>query len=78
MQGYLEEVIQISMAQGRSSKVILMMQWIRISGLSIKNSPSVRQAKMARLKRSAGGWLRAKIARLQRCASGLETATRTR
>ena len=40
MSGYLEEGIQIPMAQGRSTKIISMIQWIRSSRLSIKNSLS--------------------------------------
>jgi len=33
--------IQIPMAQGRSTKIISMIQWIRTSRLSIKNSLSL-------------------------------------
>ena len=36
--GYLEKGIQTPMAQGRSTKIITMIKWIRTSGLSIKNS----------------------------------------
>ena len=40
MQGYLEQGIQTPMVQGQSTKLILMIQWIRNSRLSIKNSLS--------------------------------------
>ena len=40
MYGYLEKGIQIPMAQGRSTKIISMIKWIRTSRLSIKNSLS--------------------------------------
>ena len=38
--GYLERGIQTPMAQGRSTKIISMIKWIRTSRLSMKNSPS--------------------------------------
>ena len=38
MQGYLEKGIQHHMAQGRCSTFISKIEWIRTSGLSIKNS----------------------------------------
>jgi len=38
--GYLAKGIQTPMAQGRSTKTISMVKWIRTSKLSIKNSPS--------------------------------------
>ena len=40
MQGYREKGIQTPMAQGRSTKIISMMKWIRTSRFSIKNSLS--------------------------------------
>ena len=40
MLGYLEKGMQIPMAQGRSTRIISMMKWIRTSRLSIKNSLS--------------------------------------
>jgi len=40
MYGYLETGIQTPMAQGRSTEIISMIRWIRISRLSIKNSLS--------------------------------------
>ena len=40
MQGYLEKGIQTPRAQGRSTKIISMIKWIRTSRLSIKNSLS--------------------------------------
>ena len=36
--GYLEKGIETPMAQGRSTKIISMIEWIRTSRLSIKNS----------------------------------------
>ena len=36
---HLEKGVQTPMAQGRSTKIISMIQWIRTSRLSIKNSP---------------------------------------
>ena len=36
--GYLEQGIQTSMAQGRSTEIILIIKWIRTSRLSINNS----------------------------------------
>jgi len=36
--GYLKKEIQTPMAQGRSTKIILMTKWIRTSRLSIKHS----------------------------------------
>ena len=36
--GYLDKRIQTLMAQGRSAKIISMIQWIRTSRFSIKNS----------------------------------------
>ena len=41
MLGYLKREIQTFMAQGRSTKIISMMKWIRTSRLSIKHSLSV-------------------------------------
>ena len=38
MSGYLEKGIQTPMAQGRSTKIILRIEWVRNSWLSIKNS----------------------------------------
>ena len=38
--GYLEKGIQTPMTQGRSTKIISKMKWIRTSRLSIKNSLS--------------------------------------
>ena len=38
--GYLEKGIQTPMAQGRSTKIITMIKWIRTIRLSIKNSLS--------------------------------------
>ena len=35
--GYLEKGMQTTMAQGRSTKIISMIKWIRTSRLSIKN-----------------------------------------
>jgi hypothetical protein len=35
--GYLEKGIETPMAQGRSTKVILMIKWIRTRRLSVKN-----------------------------------------
>ena len=40
MQGYLEKGIQTPMAQGRSTKTISMIKWIRTSRLSRKNALS--------------------------------------
>jgi len=40
MQGYLEKGIQTPRSQGRSTKIISMIKWIRTSRLSIKNSLS--------------------------------------
>ena len=37
MLGYLEKGIQNPVAQGRSTKVISMIEWIRTSRLSMKN-----------------------------------------
>jgi hypothetical protein len=39
---YLEKGIQTPMARDRSTKIILMIKWIRTSRLSIKNSLSLR------------------------------------
>jgi len=41
--GYLEKGIQTPMAQGRSTKIVSMIKWIRTSRLSIKNSLSETQ-----------------------------------
>jgi len=41
MLGYLEKGIHTPVAQGRSTKTISMIKWIRTSRLSIKNSPSL-------------------------------------
>jgi hypothetical protein len=41
MSGYLETGIQTPMAQGRSTKIISIIQWIRTSRLSIKKSLSL-------------------------------------
>ena len=38
--GYMEEGIQTPMAQGRSTKIIYMITWIRTSRLSVKKSLS--------------------------------------
>ena len=40
MQGYLEKGSQTCMAQGRSTKIISIIKWIRTTRLSIKNSLS--------------------------------------
>jgi len=40
--GCLEMGIQTPMAQGRSTKIISIIKWIRTSRLSIKNSLSLR------------------------------------
>ena len=40
MLGYLEKGIQTPMAQGRSTKIISMIKWVRSSRLSVKNSLS--------------------------------------
>ena len=37
MLGYMDKIIQTPMAQGRSTKIIKMIKWIRNSRLSIKN-----------------------------------------
>ena len=42
--GNLEEEIQTHMAQDRSTKIILIIEWMRSSGSSIKNSPSLSVA----------------------------------
>jgi len=41
MEVYLEKGIQTPMAQGRSTKIISMIKWIRTSRLSIKNPLSL-------------------------------------
>ena len=41
--GYLDKEVQTSMAQGRSTKIISMMKWIRTSRLSMKNSLSLKE-----------------------------------
>ena len=38
MQSYMEKGIPTTMAQGRSTKIILMVKWILTSWSSIKNS----------------------------------------
>ena len=38
MEGYLEKGIQTPMAQGRSTKIMSTIKWIRTSGLLMKNS----------------------------------------
>ena len=40
MQGYLEKWMRTPMAQGRSTKIIWIIKWIRISSLSMENSLS--------------------------------------
>ena len=47
MLGYLEKRIQTRMAQGRSTKVVSMIKWIRTSRLSRKNSLSLSGAPRA-------------------------------
>ena len=47
--GYLEKGIQTPMAQGRSTKIISMIRWIRTSRLSIKKSLSGLRRVLAHL-----------------------------
>ena len=47
--GYLVKGIENSMAQGRSTKTISMIKWIRTSRLSIKNSLPDLVLQLARL-----------------------------
>ena len=47
--GYLEKGVQTPMAQGRSTRIILMIKWVRVSRLSTKKSLSV-------IGRTAGTW----------------------
>jgi len=44
MLGYMEKGIQTPMAQGRSTKIIEMIKWIRTRRLSIKNTLSCKGA----------------------------------
>ena len=44
--GYLEKGIQTPMAQGRSTKIIPTIKWIRTRRLSIKNSLSLQTANL--------------------------------
>ena len=46
IQGYLEKGIQPPMVQGRSTKTISMIEWIRTSRLSITNSNELSQRLM--------------------------------
>ena len=46
MSGHLEKGIQPPMAQGRSTKIITMIKWIRANRLSIKNSPSLDRCRI--------------------------------
>ena len=51
VKGYLEKGIQTSMAQGRSTQRISIIEWIRTSRLSIKNSLSGELRRGKKLRR---------------------------
>ena len=67
IEGYLEKGVQVPMGQGRSTKILSMIKWIRNSRLSIQNSLSWGKGQRLRAERAPGPRI---FPRIFRCPGG--------